>query len=80
MKSLLISVERQKKEIVFFLISFGIANILNIYSIIAHNGKWSELYSSIGYIFIAGCFIYALTVSVRIASYAIGKIFKKQTN
>ncbi len=61
MKDIIISAQRQKKELIIFLGCFIAAEIVNAISIIVYGTSWMELLTHIGYaFFIAVCFYFLL--------------------
>lgn len=78
LKPIVISVRRQKVEIWYFLVSFVIANGLNVYSIIEYSKNWGELYSLIGYVFALTCLFYIVSIVLRLLAYGITLPFRKR--
>lgn len=66
MKEIKISVKRQKKELMVFLVCLLIAFCLNIYAIIAYDGKWSELFWSLGFVCAAAIVLYMVWAVLRL--------------
>jgi len=77
MKEIKISVQRQKKELFILLLSFILAFLLNVYSIIHYNGEWSELYTEIFYVLSATAIIYVLLFLTRLPVKSIKRLFIK---
>ncbi|MGI6242327.1 MAG: hypothetical protein ACOYJK_02130 [Prevotella sp.] len=77
MKDIIITKERQKKELKMFLVCFVIAFCLNIYAIIAYDGKWKELFWSLGFVISAAILLYLLVVVIRLCIYGAKKLFHK---
>lgn len=78
MKEIKISVKRQKKELMVFLVCLLIAFCLNIYAIIAYDGKWSELFWSLGFVCAAAVILYVVCSLFGIAVYFIRKTTTKK--
>lgn len=77
MKETIITAKRKKTEIKNWLVCFLIANLFNIYAIIAYdNTSFTELFTSLGYVFVASLAIYILWIIIRILFYGLKKIFK----
>jgi len=74
MKEIIITPKQLKKELLYWLLAFGLANILNIYSIIKYETSWMELITQIGYVFVLSIIIYLVLVLIRI----IGRILKRK--
>ena len=66
MKDIIITVERQKTEIKLYLLSFLVANIMNVIGIAMYNTEWTELYSQQIWLLVLAIPIYILTVVLRI--------------
>jgi hypothetical protein len=77
MKDITITKERQKKELKTFLVCFLIAFCLNIYSIIAYDGKWKELFWSLGFVITAAVAFYAVWTVIRVCIYIIRRTIRK---
>ena len=75
MKDILVSVDRQKTEIKWFIASLFAAIILNVISIIAYQTSWAELYTQWIWLLIIWCGFYALSVAVRVMIYLIRRLF-----
>ncbi|MBQ6653424.1 MAG: hypothetical protein IJM81_08585 [Prevotella sp.] len=67
MKDIKISTKRQKQELLTLLVCIVIAELLNVYAIIAYDGKWSQLITSIGYVLVFGLLLYLSWTALRIA-------------
>lgn len=67
MKDIKISAKRQKQELLTLLVCIVIAELLNVYAIIAYDGKWSQLITSIGYVLVFGLLLYLSWTALRIA-------------
>lgn len=80
MKDTIITSKRKKTEILIWLFCFLIANILNIYSIISYKTEWSEIYTSIIYVFLFACFLYFFLGMIRIIYYLIKKVIAQIKN
>ena len=77
MKDITISSKRQKAELIWLAVSFCVAVLLNVFSIILYNTNWSEIYTQILWVLIITCFLYALSVGVRIVLYYIKRLIGK---
>jgi hypothetical protein len=77
MKDIIITKGRQKKELKIFLVCFIIAFCLNIYAIIAYDGKWKELFWSLGFVIATAILLYLLVAAIRLCIYGIKKLFRK---
>ena len=52
MKDLIFTVKKQKRELFVFLLCFVVAFTLNVIAILIYKTQWSELITSIGYVFV----------------------------
>lgn len=81
MKDIVISARRQKIEIVFLIISFVVANILNLWAIFSYGSPMKEMFTSIFYVLIFTVVLYAFSVILRLVYYGIARsvrTFKKK--
>jgi len=77
MKDITITGKRIKTEIIFYIISFCIAVILNIHAIVKYNSPWSELFSELHVVFIISFVVYLLLLLVRLIIWAIMRLFPR---
>ncbi len=75
MKDILIKGTRIKKEITYWLVSFIIAVVFNIYAIITYNTSWTELISQIHIVFLLSILIYFVILPVR----GLAGLFKRSS-
>jgi hypothetical protein len=82
MKDTIIKAKTKKRELLFFIICFILANCINIYSIIKYSSPWNELYKTIHIVILLTIFIYFLTLIVRLfVKFAYHSLIKKdETN
>jgi hypothetical protein len=80
MKDIIIPASRVKKEIIALLLSFAIALLINVYSIIKYQTNWAELFSQIGYVITFTIIIYLLSVVIRLIIAGVKKTIKKANN
>lgn len=78
MKNTVITSRRKMTEIITFLVCFGISNLLNFYSIIEFNTRFTELFTSIGYVLVCSVVIYLIWSFIRIIYYAISGVCCKK--
>ena len=71
MKDILITSKRQKAEIFWLIACFGIAELINIISIIFYDTSWSELYTQFLWVLIITCLLYAVSIAFRVCLYLI---------
>jgi hypothetical protein len=79
MKDLIFTVKKQKRELFVFLLCFVVAFTLNVIAILIYKTQWSELITSIGYVFCLGFVIYAIIVLIRLIVYFIYTMPWKKT-
>lgn len=77
MKDIKITVRRQKTELKTFFVCFLVAFCLNVYAIIAYDGKWKELFFSLGYVVASAVTLYVLWTIVRLCAYMIRSTLRK---
>ena len=78
MKDITITKQRQKTELLTILVCLVIAFCLNVYAIIAYDGKWSELFWSLGFVVATAILLYILWTAVRIVWALIKKCVTKK--
>lgn len=76
MKDFVVTARRQKTEICSLVVCFIIAFLLNVYAIIAYDGKWSELYSTIFYLLIFTVALYVAWTVIRLVIFGIIALYK----
>ena len=75
MKDTLITARRKKNELFTWLICFAIANLLNLYAIIAYKTSFQELLTSFFYVITFSCALYVLWTVLRIFFYGVRILF-----
>ncbi len=78
MKDTLITARRKKHEIITFLVCFLVANLANIYAIIAYHTPVVELITSILYVFIFAVVLYLFWCLIRLLKYEIRILFSRK--
>lgn len=76
MKDLVITAKRIKTESVTFLTCFVVANLLDLYAIIAYDTTFAELYTQIWVVLLFTAALYILWSFLRIAFYFVRILFK----
>ncbi|MCT4588466.1 MAG: hypothetical protein N4A71_11625 [Carboxylicivirga sp.] len=76
MKPIIISPQHIRRELIVALISFVIANVLNIYAIIHYQTEWKELFTYLPVVIILTGIIYFLILLIRGLILGIRKIVK----
>ena len=77
MKDTIISSYRKKVEIYFLIISFVLANLLNVCAIIRYKSSWGELWSMFGYVLVISVALYFVTVFARLIYYFFVSMHKR---
>lgn len=75
MKDTILTARRKKTELITILICFIIANLANLYSIIAYNTPFMEMITSIFYVIIFAVALYVFWSLLRILFYGIKTLF-----
>jgi hypothetical protein len=77
MQDTVITARAKKRELKFFGISFIIAFLLNILSIILYHTQWKELYTQLGFVIKLSVVIYAGIVVIRLIVIGVARLFGK---
>jgi hypothetical protein len=77
MKDLYISAKMQKTEIIWIVVSFCAAFLLNIISIIVYDTLWKEVYTQILWVLLIAAAFYALSVMIRVSIFFAKRLLKK---
>ena len=77
MQDTVITARAKKRELKFFGISFLIAFLLNILSIILYHTQWQELYTQLGFVIKLSVVIYAGIVVIRLIIIGVARLFGK---
>ncbi len=75
MKDTLITARRKKIELLTWLVCFVIANLLNLYAIIAYKTSFQEMLTSFFYVITFSCVLYALWTVLRLFLYGVRILF-----
>jgi NADH:ubiquinone oxidoreductase subunit K len=75
MKDIILSSKRQKAEILWFVVCFCVAVLLNVFAIFLYKTSWSELYTQFLWILIITCVLYAVSVGIRWIVYLVRRLF-----
>lgn len=78
MKDTLITARRKKTELLTWLACFVIANVANLYAVIAYKTPFSEMITSIFYVLVFSCVLYAFWSILRILLYGLMTQFGKK--
>jgi ABC-type proline/glycine betaine transport system permease subunit len=77
LKDFKVTTKHQKTEIKWFVASFCVAFLMNVFAIIYYKTEWKELYSQALWIFILTCFWYAVSVGVRIGIWVACYLYRR---
>ena len=77
MKDIIIKGTRIKTELFWLLASFIIANICNAIAIWYYDSSAMEMFTSFFYVLVFTCFIYAVSLIIRLIVYGIIILVKK---
>ena len=80
MKDTVLTARRKKIEIITLLVCFVLANLVNLYAIIAYNRSMMEMITSIFYIIIFAFVLYACWTLLRLLFYGVKALFTKKRN
>ena len=78
MKDIVITVKRIRRELTWFGAMFVIAFALNIFAIIAYDGKWTELFMSLGFVLTTAVALYLVVAVLRIVVNTITGLTKNK--
>lgn len=77
MKDSMITAKQKKRELIYFLICFVCAFLLNLYSIIKYKHSAIEIINQIHLVLLVTLVIYAITVAFRFLWYIFAILYKK---
>lgn len=76
MKDTLITARRKTTELLTWLVCFVIANLANLYSIIAYGTSFMELLTSLGYVLVFSCVLYLAWTLLRLLYGGVRRLWK----
>jgi len=77
MKDILITKKRQKTELKIWLVCLAVSFALNIYAIIAYEGQWTEMFTSIGFMLTSSVVMYFILLMFRLVYYGVRRLCEK---
>ena len=80
MKDTVLTARRKKIEIITLLVCFVLANLVNLYAIIAYNRSMMEMITSIFYIIIFAFVLYDCSTLMRLLFYGVKALLAKKKN
>ncbi len=78
MKDTILTAQRKKKELIAGVVCFLLANLANVYAIIAYETPAIELLTSMGYVLVATVFLYGVWCMLRLFYYGMKSILIKK--
>lgn len=78
MKDTIITPKRKKIELLTLLACFLIANMLNLYAILAYGAPLSEIITCMGYVLVFTCVLYGAWTLLRLLLYALARIISRK--
>ena len=74
MKNIIITPRQIRRELLFLIVAFIIANLMNVGAIIGYDSPWKELVTSIPILLLLSLVLYFLMGIFRIIYYAVAKL------
>lgn len=71
MKNIIITPKQIKREAIFLLVAFVIANLMNLFAIMGYDSPWKELFTSIPILLLVSMVLYFLIALIRILIWAL---------
>lgn len=78
MKDLTITAKRQRRELMYLLAAFILANAFNVAAIITYASPATELVTSLFYVLTLTAVLYAAWIVLRLMTWGIMKLFKQK--
>ncbi len=77
MRDTIITAYAKKRELKYYAVSFAIAFLLNVLSVVIYHTQWKELYTQLGTVFELSLVIYLLLVVIRVVVILVAKALGK---
>lgn len=77
MKDIVITGAKVRRELWWLLAAFVLANMLNIYSIIAYGTEWKELATALGYVIAFSLVLYAVIGLIRLLVSGVRRLARR---
>jgi len=77
MKNIIITPRHIRREALFLLLAFIIANLMNVGAIIGYETPWKELLTSIPILILLSLVLYFLILVLRVIYVALAKVFRR---
>ena len=78
MKDIVITAKRIRRERNFYIVSFVLAFLINIFAVVTYERPWVEIFSQIGYVAVISVAIYILLWIPRLLVLGGVKLFGKK--
>jgi hypothetical protein len=78
MKKIIITGNHLKRGFFIWFLSFIVAVVINIYSIVKYDTSWTELYSQIGFVVMISVMIYIVVLVFRGLFFLLDFILRKR--
>lgn len=78
MKDIVITAKRIRRERNFYIVSFVLAFLINIFAVVTYERPWVEIFSQIGYVVVISVAIYILLWIPRLLVLGGVKLFGKK--
>ncbi len=76
MEDIVIKKHQIKRELLLLGVCIAVAEALNIYAIAHYGGRWTEVFMSLGYVCVAGLFLYVILVFCRLLFAGLYRLFR----
>lgn len=82
MRDIVIKIHQIRRELLLLGLCIVVAEVLNIYAIAHYDGRWTEVFLSLGYVFVAGLVLYVILAFCRLLFAGLYCLFRrrKKTN
>lgn len=77
MKDIVISGKRIKKELRVLLACVVAVEAVNIYAVVEYGGKWTEIFTSLGFVVTSAFCLYAVLAAIRLIIFGISGLIRK---
>lgn len=77
-KDIVLTVRRQRTEVILFLACFVFAFLLNIYSIITYGTEWKELYTQLIWVLALSVLFYGILLILRLLYWGLKTVISKK--
>jgi hypothetical protein len=74
MKNIIITPRQIRREVIFLIVAFVVANLMNIFAIAGYDSSWKELVTSIPILLLLSGVLYFLMGIFRLIYYAVTKL------